>query len=145
MYPYTDLESINNHAKPLCVKVMQTEFIEYVPGVSISCLFPVLESYSNARKSMQGGFICAAFDNAFGALVYLTTERMDVATIDMNLCYHKPIYEKDQLTVTVYIKSQGKTIINLNGEAFDREGNLIATALTNVFISENKQEIYTVL
>jgi len=142
MTRYTDIESIikagiiKENDSPNCVKLMQRKLIEYNEGVSLTCVYPVLEIYSNPRKSMQGGFIGAAFDNAYGALVYLTTKKMDMATIDLNVSYHKPIYENDRLTVTVYLKALGKTIIHLTGEAFDGQGNLIASSTTNFFMLE---------
>ncbi|MEA4923996.1 MAG: PaaI family thioesterase [Syntrophomonadaceae bacterium] len=140
---YTDLEKMladgimEEKPEPNCVTIMQWEFVEYVVGKSVTCAFPVLALYSNPRKSMQGGFIGAAFDNTFGTLVYLTTKKMNMVTIDLNITYHKPIYENDRLIVTVYIKSLGKTIIHLVGEAFDSQGNLIASATTNLTLLDN--------
>lgn len=144
MARYTEIESlvkagiIKEHDSPNCVELMQRELIEYDEGVSLTCVYPVLEIYSNPRKSMQGGFIGAAFDNTFGALVYLTTNNMNMATIDLNVSYHKPIYENDRLTVTVYIKSLGRTLIHLTGEAFDQEGNLIASSTSNFLMLEKR-------
>jgi uncharacterized protein (TIGR00369 family) len=143
---YTDFESmvadgiLQPVASPNCVELMQREFIEYVVGESVTCAYPVLEIYSNPRKAMQGGFISAAFDNTFGALVYLVTQKIEMATIDLCVNYHKPIFENDKLEVVVYIKSLGKTIINLVGEAYDNEKNLIATATTNMIILDRSKE-----
>ena len=145
MTVYTDLELMladgimEERPEPNCVKIMQREFVEYVVGKSVTCAFPVLEIYSNPRKSMQGGFIGAAFDNTFGTLVYLTTKSLKMATIDMNVTYHKPIFENDQLIVTVYIRSLGKTIIHLVGEAYDSAGSLIASGTTNITLLDKKQ------
>jgi len=123
---------------PNCVETMQREFIEYVAGESLACAYPVLKIYSNPRKAMQGGFIAAAFDNTFGALVYLTTQKIDMATIDMAINYHKPIFENDKLEVVVSLKSLGRTIVNMVGEAYDKEKNLIATATTNMILLDHK-------
>jgi len=144
MKVYTDLESmladgiIQERPEPNCVKLMQREFIEYVAGKSVTCAFPVLDIYSNPRKGMQGGFIGAAFDNTFGMLVYFITQKMTMVTIDMNITYHRPIYEKNRLIVTVYIRSLGKTIMHLAGEAYDNENNLIASATTNFMLLDKK-------
>ncbi len=143
---YTDLEKmladgiIEERPEPNCVTIMQWEFVEYVVGKSVTCAFPVLALYSNPRKSMQGGFIGAAFDNTFGTLVYLTTKKMNMVTINLNITYHRPIYENDRLIVTVYIKSLGKTIIHLVGEAFDSKGNLIASSSTNLTLLDNNEK-----
>lgn len=144
MTVYTDLESIRadgileERAEPNCVICMQSEFVEYVVGKSVTFAYPVLEMYSNPRKAMQGGFIGAAFDNTFGAIVYLTTKTMNMATVDMNVTYHKPIYENDRLMVSVFLKSLGKTIIHLTGEAYDIKQNLIASATTNFILLDKK-------
>lgn len=141
MIRYNDIESLvadgiieKDHSMSNCVVVMKGEFVEYVTGVSTTFSYPVLEMFSNPRKSMQGGFISAAFDNTFGFMVYLSTKQVEMATIDLHISYHKPIFENDKLTVTVYIKSLGKTIIHLIGEAYDGEKNLIASASTNFFL-----------
>jgi uncharacterized protein (TIGR00369 family) len=137
---YTDFESMVKDGimkvvdSPNCVELMKREFIEYIVGESVTCAYPVLEIYSNPRKAMQGGFISAAFDNTFGALVYLETKKIEMATIDLSVNYHKPIFENDKLIVAVNIKSLGKTIIHLTGEAYNNEKNLIATATTNIMI-----------
>jgi uncharacterized protein (TIGR00369 family) len=114
-----------------CVDIMKRELIEYIVGQSVTCAYPVLGIYSNQRKVMQGGFISAAFDNTFGAMIYYTTNRLDMATLDINVNYHRPIVENDKLIVTVHLKSLGRTIIRLTGEAFNKDKKLIATATAN--------------
>ena len=141
MIRYTDLQSMieagiieKNRSPSNCVVLMEREFIEYVVGESATYAYPVLEIFSNPRKAMQGGFIAAAFDNTFGGLVYLATKHIEMATIDLSVNYHKPIFENDQLTITAYLKSPGKTIIHLIGEAFNSKKELIATATTNILL-----------
>jgi uncharacterized protein (TIGR00369 family) len=89
---------------------------------------------------MQGGFIGAAFDNTFGMLVYLLTKNLAMATIDLNVNYHKPIFESDKLEVTASLKSLGKTIIHMAGEARNRENELIASATTNIYLLDKKSK-----
>lgn len=146
MKRYTDIETIiadglvkrSELVPPCCVTSMQQEFVEYVVGKSITYAYPVLENYANPRNAMQGGFIAAAFDNSFGALSFLVTGKMEIASIELSVSYHKPIYVNDLLTTTVYIKSSGKTILYLYGEAFDNQKNLIASSTTNVIILNRK-------
>ncbi len=142
---YTDMQAlvadgfVKEGDRAQCTQVMQQEIVEYVVGESLTCAYPVLEIYSNPRRAMQGGFIAAAFDNTFGALVYFTTKRLDMATIDMDINYHKPIYENDELSVKVEIKSLGKSIVHLLGEAYDSQKNLVATATTNIYLFNNQK------
>jgi acyl-coenzyme A thioesterase PaaI-like protein len=122
-----------------CFMVMRPEYVDYTPGESISLAFPVLEMYSNPRKSMQGGFISAAFDNSFGVLVGIITGQREMASVDLSVSYHRPIFENDTLTIKVYLKSRGKNIAYLTGEAFDSEKRLVASASTNIMLLEKER------
>ncbi|HWP97859.1 MAG TPA: PaaI family thioesterase [Syntrophomonadaceae bacterium] len=141
MERYTDIEALRARF-PIptanCKETMQPEFVEYVEGESLTYNYPVLEIYSNPRKSMQGGFIGAAFDNTFGGLVILSTGRYEIATVDLCVSYHCPIFENDVMMVRVNMKSLGKTIAYLTGEAFDSRGRLIASATTNIMLLEKE-------
>ena len=146
MNKYTDFESMvadgiveKTDIRVNCVELMKREFVEYVVGESLTCAYPVLKIYSNMRKSMQGGFISAAFDNTFGALVYFFTKKAEMASIDLYVNYHRPIFENDKLTVTAYLKSKGKTIIHLVGEAYNMENKLIATSNTNIMLLDKNK------
>ncbi|MDD2619515.1 MAG: PaaI family thioesterase [Syntrophomonadaceae bacterium] len=146
MQRYTDFESLlaarkvnkSDIVPPNCVKTMESEFVEYLVGKSITYDYPALEIFSNPRKAMQGGFIAAAFDNTFGSLTFLLTGKMEMATIDLSVSYHKPIFENDILRTTAILQSKGKTIVSLRGEAFDRNNNLIATSTTNIILLAKK-------
>jgi len=142
---YSDLQSLVRDGlvkvdkRPECVLTMQPEFVEYVTGESITYAYPVLPIYANPRQTMQGGFMAAAFDNAFGALVSLATRRMNMASIDLELNYHRPISIGDRLIVKVVIKSLGKTIVHLTGEACDSQGNLVSSATSNIYLFNEQQ------
>jgi acyl-coenzyme A thioesterase PaaI-like protein len=144
MVKYNDLESMikdgiigKDRAQPNCVTLMQQEFVEYVVGERLTHAYPVLDIFSNPRGGMQGGFISAAFDNTFGAMVVLLINHLEIVTVDLNVNFHKPIYLNDKLIVTAYIKSQGNTRIHLIGDAYDGNKNLIATATANFYILKN--------
>ncbi|MGI5921002.1 MAG: PaaI family thioesterase [Syntrophomonadaceae bacterium] len=141
MVKYTDIQSMvedgiidDIETKPNCVLFMKQEFVEYVVGESATYAYPVLEVYANPRGGMQGGFISAAFDNTFGALVHMITKHLQIVTLNLNVSYHKPIYVNDKLIVTAFLKSNGKTIMHLIGEAYDTHQNLIATATSSFFL-----------
>lgn len=140
MAKYTDLQSIEKkliqpRIVPQCWSFMQPEFIEYSEGESLTIAFPVLEVYANPRGSMQGGFMSAAFDNTFGALLQMETYRRDMASIDLHVNYRRPIFVGDVLIIHAYVKSIGQTLAYFYGEAFDKSQNrLIATAGTNLIL-----------
>ena len=144
MAKYTDYESLiadgilKVAVNPSCSATMKQEFVEYVEGESLTCNYPVMEMYSNPRKSMQGGFIAAAFDNTYGPLVVLLSGGINFVNLDLSVNYHKPIYENDTLSVIASVKSKGKTILNLVAEAFNMEKELIASSTTKIFLMTSK-------
>lgn len=124
---------------PQCREVMQPEFVEYMEGESLTYRFPVLEMYANPRNSMQGGFIGAAFDNTFGGLVYLLTGKLEMASIDMYINYHRPIFVGDHLYTKAMLKSKGRTVVHMLGESYDGKERLVATATTNIMLLGNQK------
>ncbi len=134
MSVYKDFESLiadelvsEQEILPNCFTEMRPEFVEYTSGEKITWSYPVLDIYSNPQGSMQGGIIGVAFDNTFGSLVVLVARTRCMTTIDLNISYHKPIFQ-DRLYVTAYMKSLGKKVIYMTGEAYDRDQQLIASA-----------------
>ncbi|MEQ8200323.1 MAG: PaaI family thioesterase [Syntrophomonadaceae bacterium] len=140
MAKYADSESIGKklvqpRVIPKCWHFMQPEFVEYVEGESLTLEFPVLEVYSNPRGTMQGGFMTAAFDNTFGALLQMETRRRDMASIDIHMNFQRPIFVGDILVVRAQVKTIGQTLAHLYGEGFDKsQGRLTATAVSNLML-----------
>ncbi len=129
-----DFESMKKKNMAPCFSDMEPLFLDYKHKEFFTAAFPVLERYLNPRKTMQGGFITAAFDNAFGALAYYSYNHILMASIDINTSFHYPIYKDDELIVTTRMISMGNTIVSMRGEAVDKSGKLIATATTNMLV-----------
>lgn len=126
---------------PHCFSFMQARVIDFVDGQSLTIGFPVLENYLNPARTMQGGFITAAFDNVFGPLCYSATRTTSTTTVDISTSYHRPIIAGDELIITATVKSQGRTKIHMMAEAYNRENKLIATATTNyIHINRSAKE-----
>lgn len=123
--------------QPPCVTVMKPVFKEYIPGESITYIYPVLDEFLNPRRTMQGGFIAAAFDNVLGTLAFLETKLKNLASADLAVYYHRPALAGEELTITAYLKHKGKNIVFLSGEAYNSDGKLVATATTNLVSFEN--------
>ncbi|KOA19017.1 thioesterase superfamily protein [Clostridium homopropionicum DSM 5847] len=142
-----DLEAIKKELynqikarKANCFHSMDPRFIDYIPGKSLTIGFPVKETYLNPARGMQGGLITAAFDNVFGALCHFESKEEAIATIDISTTYQRPITMGDELIVNVGIKSMGKTIVHMCGEAYNKEGKLVATSTTNFILLKNKNK-----
>lgn len=133
-----DAESANRDQKalfdmgkqPACFLSMQGKMVEYVPDESLTVVFPVLESYANPAGSMQGGFITSAFDNVFGPFSHAIMKSL-TTTLYIHTSYHHPIFPGDELIVKASVRSAGKTVVHMYGEAHNRENRLIASALTD--------------
>lgn len=123
--------------QPPCVAVMKPSFKEYIPGESVTFIYPVLNEFLNPRQTMQGGFIAAAFDNVLGTLAFLESKTMSLATADLAVYFHRPAMAGDNLTITAYLKHKGRNIVFLSGEAFNSSGKLVATATTSLVSFEN--------
>lgn len=123
---------------PQCYLNMRTRLVDFSPGYSITISIPVLELYSNPAGSMQGGFVSAAFDNAFGPLCILATGTQQTTAININTSYHRPIFPGDELIITATVKSKGRTMVHMLAEAYNQENKLIATANSQYLILERK-------
>ena len=120
--------------RPQCSVLLEQKTLEYLPGESLTVDYPVAEKFLNLAGSMQGGFIVAAFDNTFGQLCYLVTDKVPIATIDISTTFHRPIMKDDTLKILARVPSRGRSTISLRGESFNREGKLIASAMTNYML-----------
>ncbi|MDD2372497.1 MAG: PaaI family thioesterase [Syntrophomonadaceae bacterium] len=123
---------------PHCYTSMQTRLLDVIPESSVTIAIPVLESYCNPAGSMQGGYISAAFDNAFGPLCILATGTPRTTALNINTSYHRPIFPGDELIITATVQSKGRTMIHILAEAYNREKQLIATANTQYLILNEK-------
>ncbi len=129
-------KALEDLPSPDCFRTMEGCVEDYCPGTSLSVSFPVKESYLNPAKTMQGGFITAAFDNVFGPFCLLESGTPATTTIDINTTYHRPIMPGDTLRVTAFLKSKGKTKIHMIADAYNSEGKLVASA-TSTYIYLN--------
>lgn len=127
----------NVQEEPPCVAVMKPTFKEYIPGESVTYIYPVLNQFLNPKKTMQGGFIAAAFDNVLGTLAFLETKSKSLATADLAVYYHRPAMAGENLTITAFIKHKGQNMVFITGEAYNSEGKLVATATTNLVAFES--------
>lgn len=133
--PYGNLD-VELGTPPPCYLHMKAELIEYDPEGGLTVAFPVVQSYLNPAGTMQGGFITAAFDNVFGPLCYLATGTRASAMLDINNSYHRPAFAGDLLTISARVKTKGRTVVHMQGEAYNQENKLVASAHCNYMITK---------
>lgn len=116
---------------PNCSVLMKGEYLDYDSRVMLKSAFPVREEYLNPMRSMQGGFVTAAFDNVFGPLSYLAA-RTPCTTLDLHTNYIRSINAGDTLVVTAKVVSRGLSAMHLSAEAVNGKGKLIATCTSHM-------------
>jgi uncharacterized protein (TIGR00369 family) len=119
---------------PGCYNWMETSIVDFELGETITISVPVRAHHLNPGLSMQGGLICAAFDNAFGPLCWMASKTSNCAMVDMSTSYHRPIFEGDELMVKARVIANGKRKVHMQGEAFNRDHKLVATATATYMI-----------
>ena len=118
-----------------CFEFMKPSLMDYKPMNNIKVKFPVQPVYLNPNRAMQGGFISAAFDNVFGVFCFLSSGRHGLS-LDLNTSFFRPIYENDELTITVYLNHLGGTLIHMRGEAHNNSGELAAVSDTKMIFAK---------
>jgi uncharacterized protein (TIGR00369 family) len=121
---------------PNCFLVMKGEFLEYDSRTSLKVAFPVLDESLNPLRTMQGGFITAAFDNTFGPLSYLAA-RCPCITLDLHSQFIRSVSAGDRLTVIARVVSRSSTTMHLTATAFDANEKLVATSAANMIIAKS--------
>jgi uncharacterized protein (TIGR00369 family) len=112
---------------PNCFISMKAEFVTYDSRQSLTVTVPVLEESLNPMRTMQGGFLVAAFDNAFGPLSYLAA-RAPCVTVNLTTQFLRPVEVGDHLTVHAKVVSRGMQVLHMTAEAFNSKNKLVAVA-----------------
>ncbi len=118
---------------PECFAMMKAEYIDYESRMMLKISFPVLPEYLNPMKSMQGGFISAAFDNVIGPLSYLSA-RASCVSLDMHTNFIRPIYAGYLLTITARVVIRGRSTMNIAAEGVNGKGKLVASCSSHLII-----------
>lgn len=87
-----DISNFDMRTIARCYTSLPTRLLDLTPD-HVTAVIPVIESYCNPAGSMQGGFISAAFDNAFGPLCVAATSATKLTTLYIN-SETKIIYNK---------------------------------------------------
>lgn len=127
----------NAQLPPHCFTTMKVKFLDYESRTMLKVSVPVTEEMLNPLRVMQGGFITAAFDNAFGPLSYLAA-RNPCTTLDLHTDYIRSITIGDTLTITARVIYRSGTALHLSAEAANNKGKLIATCTANMMIINRK-------
>jgi uncharacterized protein (TIGR00369 family) len=124
---------------PNCFVSMKAEFVSYESRQSLTVAMPVLEESLNPLRTMQGGFLAAAFDNAFGPLSYLAA-RAPCVTLNLNTQFIRAVEPGDRLTVHAKVISRGSRVLQMAAEAFNSRNKLVALATAGATVLQKVPE-----
>ena len=140
-----EMESQFSHAglklqmPPHSNKTLGTEYIDMDFGKSLTAKIPFQEKFTNPMHMYQGGFLCAAFDDAYGPLTYMAAGQ-PVVTIEMSTSFIRPFTVKDEfIVIKAEVVSKTKTLIVLKAEAHSKAGKLIASSTNHSFVVSEQQ------
>jgi uncharacterized protein (TIGR00369 family) len=115
---------------------MGVRFTHIDLGKMLTAEIPFHEEFSNPTGVMQGGFLCAAFDEVFGPLAYMAAGR-PAATIEMSTSFLRPFQPKHKvLTVRAEVVSVSKSLLVLQAQATRPDGKLIAISKVQMLYTD---------
>jgi len=118
---------------------LQTRYTDVDPGKMIMAEIPFDTKFANPIHVFQGGFLCAAFDEAFGPLSYMAAQRPVVA-IEISTSFIRPFSPKDEfISIRAEVVSQTKSLMIMKAEAKSKAGKLIAISSNHALILSDEQ------
>lgn len=112
---------------------MKCELELYEKNKRLIISLPVEAHQTNPVGVMQGGYIAAAFDNAFGPFSYLLAKK-PVTTIDMNIQYIRGVQVGQRITVEAKLISKGFSTLMMSAEIKNEKQKVVAMATTNLLM-----------
>jgi len=109
-------------------------FLTCEPGKYAKVSFPIKEAYNNPFGTTFGGYFSMFFDAAFGPFSGLTA-KAPTTSLDLNVTFLKPLSPKDgEVYIEVDVVNQTKSYLILHGKANKKDGTLVATATSRLYI-----------
>lgn len=103
---------------------------------TIECEFSAAHEFTNPSGFVQGGLIAAMLDDTLGPAVFaMTAGKRMTTTIDLHLHYVRPV-RPGRVTTKAKIVNLGVSIAFIQGELFDADGRLSATAIASAMLTD---------
>ena len=133
------LAGLHLQLPPASNSTMGTRYTEMDLGKMLAAEFRFDPKFANPMQAVQGGLLCAMFDEVYGPLSYMAAGR-PVVTIDMSTTFLRPFTEKDEFVVVrAEVVAQSRTLLVLKAEARNNKGKLIATSTSHSLITSDQQ------
>jgi len=119
---------------PPSSKTLGTFYTEIDFGKMLAAEFKYDIHFTNPLRTVQGGFLCAAFDDVYGPLTYMAA-LTPVVTIEMSTTFIRPFTaETELIRIKAEVVSKSKSLLILKAEAHSKDGKLIATSTNHSLI-----------
>ena len=120
---------------PPAAETLGWELLREDPAAgTVEIAFHPGEAFLNPHGTVQGGFVAAMLDDTMGpALVSKTDGACVPSSIDMHVSFIRAV-RPGRVIGKGRVVSQGKSIVFLEGELFDEDGNLLARATSSARI-----------
>ncbi len=109
-------------------------FVDISEDNELTLSYQIQHYHRNGNMLLQGGMLSSFIDDNFGIMTHVLVDRKGhLSTIDMNIIYHKAAREDvNEVLVKSRITAAGKRVVSLRAEAYTPEGDLLATAQSNM-------------
>ena len=121
-----------NKPAPPAAKLLGWELVSEDPEAgTIEIAFHPDDRMLNPQGSIQGGFVAAMLDDTMGpALVSMSAGTLMPRSIDLNVSFIRPVMPGRVIGRGRVVKA-GKSVVFLEGELFDEQGDLLARATSS--------------
>lgn len=86
--------------------------------------YTALESFTNPRRTVEGGMVCAMLDDIMGILAALNQTQKPAATINLSIDFFRPC-EVGKVQAKAWFIKEGRKILSIESEAW-QYGKLVA-------------------
>ena len=115
-----------------------TRYREIDAGKMLSAEVRFDPKFTNPMHVFQGGFLCAIFDEVYGPLSYMASDR-PVVTIEMSTTFLRPFTQRDEfIVVRAEVVAKSRSLLVLKAEARNKKGKLIATSTSHSLIATDE-------
>jgi uncharacterized protein (TIGR00369 family) len=135
---YADLQALHFpigslELPPKAARELQMRWLGYISKEVLRAEFTVPERYANPAGVVQGGFLCAVFDNVMGPLSLVASGGI-TTTIDLATTFLRPARPGETITFEARVKRTGRTLVHIIADATNGKGELVATAVSNILV-----------
>ncbi|MEZ5001531.1 MAG: PaaI family thioesterase [Chitinophagales bacterium] len=121
-------KSVEIELPPKAFKTFNGKIIDYIPGESLTTIFPINEAHSNPAGMLLGGMLPVFIDMTMGPFSTLETKSMCL-TLDLNTTYLKPVFPKDKyLRIVATIIKHSKNYFITEAKVYNSKDDLIGVS-----------------